>query len=57
MIDLTLSTPLFDAPSISIAEPSALFIFEINALAAVVLPHPEDPQNKYVFFIVCVSIC
>ena len=45
-IVLTLSTPLLDAPSISIAELSELFNLRINALAAVVFPHPDAPQKR-----------
>ena len=43
---LTLSTPLLEAASISIGKPLPLFISLAKILATVVLPHPEDPQNK-----------
>ena len=46
---LTFSTPLFEAASISIELPTPLFIALANALAVVVFPQPDEPQNKYVF--------
>ena len=46
MIVFTLSTPLFEAPSISIAEPVLLLILFAKILARVVLPHPLAPAKR-----------
>ena len=48
-IFLTFSTPLLEAASISIGEPTLLLISIAKALAVVVFPQPDAPQNKYVF--------
>ena len=45
IITLTLSTPLFEAPSTSIGSPLPLLILLANILANVVFPVPEGPWN------------
>lgn len=50
-ICFTLSTPLLDAPSISIGVPIPLFIAFAKIRATVVFPHPDAPQKRYVFLI------
>ena len=46
LMSLILSTPLFEAPSISIGSPLPLFIALAKALAVVVFPSPEGPQKR-----------
>ena len=48
---LTLSTPLLEAPSISIGEPCPSFIIFANILAQVVLPQPLAPAKRNTFLI------